>query len=145
MANINRREFIKANAAGAFGLALSSAGISIANPPADVRPIRVGVVGLGRGGGLLRVMLKIKGVQIPALCDINTEKLAQSQATLVQAGRPRARGYYENESSWQKLMDRDDLDAVIIATPWELHTPMAVYAMKRGKYAGVEVPAAYTL
>ena len=38
-------------------------------------------------------------------------------------------------------MDRGDLDAVIIATPWEWHTPMAVYAMKAGKYVGVEVPA----
>lgn len=33
----------------------------------------------------------------------------------------------------------------IIATYWQWHTPMAVYAMKAGKYAGAEVPAAYTL
>ena len=42
-------------------------------------------------------------------------------------------------------MGRDDLDAVIIATPWEWHAPMAVCAMKAGKYAGVEVPCAITL
>ena len=42
-------------------------------------------------------------------------------------------------------MERDDLDAVIIATYWQWHTPMAVYAMKHGKYAGVEVPAAITI
>jgi predicted dehydrogenase len=43
------------------------------------------------------------------------------------------------------MMDRDDLDAVIIATPWEWHAPMAVYAMKQNKYVGVEVPCAITM
>jgi len=42
-------------------------------------------------------------------------------------------------------MDRDDLDAVFIATPWEWHTTMALYAMKRKQYVGVEVPCAITL
>lgn len=42
-------------------------------------------------------------------------------------------------------MDRQDLDAVIIATPWKWHTPMAVAAMRTGKYAGVEVPVALTV
>ncbi|MFZ9024034.1 MAG: Gfo/Idh/MocA family protein, partial [Anaerohalosphaeraceae bacterium] len=40
---------------------------------------------------------------------------------------------------------RDDLDLIYIATPWELHTPMAVYAMEHGKHAATEVPAAMTL
>ena len=41
-------------------------------------------------------------------------------------------------------MYRDDLDAVLIATYWEWHTPMAACAMRSGKYAAVEVPAALT-
>jgi predicted dehydrogenase len=37
-----------------------------------------------------------------------------------------------------------DLDAIMTATPWELHTPVAVAAMKAGKYAATEVSAAIT-
>jgi predicted dehydrogenase len=43
------------------------------------------------------------------------------------------------------MVAREDLDAIITATPWELHTPVAVAAMKAGKYAATEVPAAITL
>ncbi|MCA9413596.1 MAG: Gfo/Idh/MocA family oxidoreductase, partial [Candidatus Omnitrophica bacterium] len=46
---------------------------------------------------------------------------------------------------YQKLLEREDLDAVLIATPWNWHTPMAVDTMKAGKYAGVEVPAALSV
>ncbi len=47
--------------------------------------------------------------------------------------------------AWQKMLERDDIEGVIIATPWLWHTKMAVGAMKAGKYAGVEVSAANTL
>ena len=40
---------------------------------------------------------------------------------------------------------RDDIDLVYICTPWNLHTPMAVYAMEHGKHVAIEVPAADTL
>ncbi len=43
------------------------------------------------------------------------------------------------------MLERDDLDGVIIATPWEWHTAMAVAKMKAGKYAGVEVSVANTI
>ncbi|MCP4645888.1 MAG: Gfo/Idh/MocA family oxidoreductase, partial [bacterium] len=52
--------------------------------------------------------------------------------------------YTRDEHVYRDLLERDDLDAVIIATYWQWHTPMAVCAMKHGKYAGVEVPAAIT-
>jgi predicted dehydrogenase len=43
------------------------------------------------------------------------------------------------------LIERDDLDAVIITTPWQVHAEMSVSAMKHGKYVGVEVPCALTV
>jgi predicted dehydrogenase len=62
-----------------------------------------------------------------------------------KAGFKKPEGYGKNEHDYRRLLERDDIDAVIIASYWEWHTPMAVDAMKAGKYAGVEVPAAYTL
>lgn len=71
---------------------------------------------------------------------------AKSINKIAETGRAQPEGYSKNEYVFfQQLMGRDDLDAVIIATPWKWHTPMAVYGMKAGKYAGVEVPAAQTL
>jgi len=113
---------------------------------AQGRTVRVGVVGTGnRGKSLLTTMQDIPGVEYPALCDINTENLAMAQDIVVKAGHPKPEGYSENDHIYEKLMERDDIDAVIIATPWQLHTPMAVYGMKHRKYVGVEVPAAITL
>jgi predicted dehydrogenase len=43
------------------------------------------------------------------------------------------------------MLERGDLDAVIIATPWHWHTPMALHAMKNGIYPGVEVPCALSI
>ena len=112
----------------------------------DDGPVRVGVVGVGdRGTGLLRVLLTMPGVQVPALCDTNATRLKRAQQLVVQAGQDEPEGYSDGETAFEKLMDRNDLDAAIIATTWEWHTPMAAYCMKAGKYAGVEVPAAITL
>jgi predicted dehydrogenase len=108
-----------------------------------MKTIRVGVIGTGnRGRGLLEVMLEIPGLEFPALCDINLENLERAQKLLEDAGRPRAEGYSKNEDAYLDLMAREDLDALIIATPWHWHTPMAVAGMKAGKYVGVEVPCA---
>jgi len=49
------------------------------------------------------------------------------------------------EEEWKKLCERADIDLVYIATPWSLHTPMAIYAMDQGKHVCTEVPAAKTL
>ncbi|MHC4738621.1 MAG: Gfo/Idh/MocA family oxidoreductase [Planctomycetota bacterium] len=146
MANINRREFLKTNAAATFSLALAGTGIGKAESRADDKDIRLGIVGMGnRGKALLRTLLTISGVKITALCDIDKERLAFAQGMVVKGGQLKPEGYSKDEYVFKQLMNRDDLDGVIITTPWEWHTPMAVYGMKAGKYVGVEVPAAQTI
>ncbi len=134
-----RRTFLKTGAATTVGVAALSAG---AQPD---KPVRIGVVGTGnRGTSLLGTMLRMENVTFPALCDINEANLSRAQAMVGKAGHPEPEGYSDDEHVYKRLMARDDLDAVIIATPWQWHTPMAVCAMENGKYAGVEVPAALT-
>lgn len=151
---IDRRELLSLGAAAAIGL--STTPIAGAQPPAQstpqpaskltpktVRPVRIGVVGTGaRGRTLLGLLLKIDGVQIPAVCDINPAALKAAQDLVSAAGQPRPAGYGDSDTAFRKLMERDDLDAILIATYWQWHTPMAVYAMQCGKYTAVEVPAA---
>lgn len=130
----------------------SSAGVVFANllntksHAAVGKNIRLGVIGVGgRGRSLLKIVLGMPDVQIPALCDINLENLGLAQDMVVQAGRAKPEGYFRDEESFQQLLYRDDIDAVLIATSWDWHAPMAVQAMRCGKYAGVEVPAALSV
>ncbi len=57
-------------------------------------------------------------------------------------GRRRTQGHDED---WKKLCDRPDIDVVYVCTQWDLHAPVACYAMESGKHAAVEVPAARTI
>ncbi len=133
---MDRRQFIGA-AGGA--LALSGRGLS------EAKPVRLGVIGTGgRGTNLLQISLDLGGVEVPALCDINKEHLARAQDLAETRLRKKPEGY-SGEDAYKKLLERDDVDAVIIATPWEWHTRMGVQAMKAGKYTAIEVPAALTV
>jgi predicted dehydrogenase len=137
-----RREFLGMAAGTALGLAM--AGTAQAQE-SDAKPVRVGVIGTGgRGKGLTGNLVAMPGVAILAVCDINPEAAKAAQEIVMKAGQPSPEAYTRDEQVFQELVTRDDLDAVIIATPWNWHTPMAVAAMKAGKYVGVEVPAALT-
>ena len=138
---VTRRSFLKTSAVAAAGLVIG--GASAENKPQQVR---IGMIGMGsRGNGLLGNLLQFPGVEIHAVCDLLPDR-AQNAARLVEqrtGGWPET--YAGNELAWQKLLARADLEAVIIATPWDWHSRMAVATMRAGKIPGVEVPAAMTL
>jgi len=78
--HFQRREFLKL--ASIAGIAPSLAG-------AD-KPVRIGLVGVGhRGTGLVKILLDVPGVEIPAICDINEEHLQSAQAIVEKSGRKR--------------------------------------------------------
>lgn len=113
-------------------------------PPID--PVRIGMVGVGgMGSAHVRNFLKIEGVQITAVCDVVEEKVARIQKWVEEAGFPRPAGYSRGPYDFLRLCDQKDVDLVFTATPWEWHVPVCVAAMKAGKHAATEVPAAYTL
>jgi hypothetical protein len=155
---INRRDLIKAAGAAGISLALSSSaapasavpkqkGKSVANlvsPKMDT--VRVAFIGVGaRGSGHVSTMLTFAGTEIKAICDTHKPSLDAAIKQCVDKGRPVPTGYGSNETDFKRMLDRDDIDIVIIATPWEWHVPMATYAMKAGKHAFVEVPASVTV
>ena len=165
MAN-DRREFLKQIAIGggfiATGMPVmattddeierslhSSSGIQHFNmcgyaaPPMD--KVRMGIIGLGmRGPGAVERMSVIEGVEINGMCDKFPDRVDAAQKILQKAGMPDAKSYSGNEG-WKALCESNDIDLIYICTPWQLHTPMAVYAMKHGKHVATEVPAAVTI
>jgi len=107
--------------------------------------VRVGFIGLGmRGPAHLKNMTKLEGVEIKALCDIRPEYAKKAKESIEPSGH-NPEIYTGNKEEWKKLCDRKDIDLVFIATPWDMHTPMAVYAMEQGKHVCIEVPAAVTI
>jgi Oxidoreductase family, NAD-binding Rossmann fold len=110
-----------------------------------IETVRVGVIGLGqRGSEAVERLSYIDGLEITALCDKYPDRVAASQKTLEKMKRPKAREYSGGEG-WKALCDSNDIDLVYTPTPWHLHTPIAVRAMKNGKHAATEVPSSKTL
>lgn len=107
--------------------------------------VRMAIIGLGmRGTEAVKRYTYLDGAKIVAICDVVEQNVKQSQEILIKAGKPRADEYY-GEFDWKKICERADIDLVYVCTHWDLHTPIAVYAMEQGKHAAVEVPAAITL
>ena len=79
-----------------------------------------------------------------AMCDKYPDRVTKAQKTLERMQRPKAKEY-SGEEGWKALCESNDIDLVYTPTPWRLHTPIAVYAMKNGKHACTEVPAAKTI
>jgi predicted dehydrogenase len=107
--------------------------------------VRIGVIGLGmRGSEAVGRLSYIDGAEIVALCDKYPDRVAAAQKTLEKMQRPKAKEFFGDEG-WKSLCEDKDIDLVYTPTPWNLHTPIAIYAMKNGKHACTEVPAAKTL
>jgi len=118
--------------------------IEYAAPPIDL--VHVGYVGVGgMGSNHVNNLLKIEGVEIRAVCDIKPNRVAAIQELCVKAGKPRPTGYSRGPTDFVRMCEEEDLDLVYTATPWEWHVPVCLAAMKNGKHAATEVPAAVTL
>lgn len=107
--------------------------------------VRVAFIGLGmRGPGAVQRFMYIDGIEVKALCDLEQYNLDRAQGILTENNRPEA-ALYSGEEDWKKVCEREDIDLVYVCTHWELHTPIAVYAMEHGKHVAIEVPAARTM
>lgn len=154
---VNRRQFLKvggaALTAGAAVVRPARADAAAATqgptglltaPPVSL--VRVGFVGVGlQGGGHVNNLLKIPGCRITAVCDVREERTTWATAQITKAGHPAPAVYNRGPRDFERLCETEDLDLVYTATPWEWHVPVMLAAMKNGKHAATEVPAAMFL
>ncbi len=146
---IDRRNFIKKSALAGVGSAVAGKEAFSGTSEApnilrgkDDRIVRLGFVGVGSmGRNLVRSCTAMAEVEINAISDIDEENLTRALDLVEESGRKRPEGYTE-ETSYEELVTRDDLDGVVIATPWLWHTPMTLAALRGGKHVAVEVRGA---
>ena len=103
------------------------------------RKIRVGVVGIGRGGSFARGAGDAVGMELVALCDTWADKLREVKRQFAAAGR-RVATYVD----YQKFLAHD-MDAVILANYFHEHAQFAIQALKAGKHVMSETTACMTL
>ncbi len=107
--------------------------------------VRVAIIGLGmRGQGAVHRISYIDEARIIALADVVPSGIDKAQQTLQSRGRPEAVSY-SGENAWKEICERDDIDLVYVCTHWDLHAPIAIYAMEQGKHVATEIPAALTM
>ena len=139
--NYSRRAFLKA--AGAASVAVGTA-VATGSLKGEMNKrsandmIQVGFIGTGsRGYHLLQNLMTIEGVKITACCDIQKKNLKKS-AELTGNDTFATEDYRE-------LLAKDDIDAVVIATPLHLHAEMAIDAMRAGKDVFCEKTMTYNI
>lgn len=114
-----------------------------------IEKVRVGMIGLGNRGTTLLQMLQWlvenDHCEIVGLSDLREEKVKKAAETLKTFQKASPELYFGNEDSWKKMAGADGIDLLVIATPWEEHTPMCLYGMSHGKHVACEVPIAYSL
>ncbi|WPQ66441.1 Gfo/Idh/MocA family oxidoreductase [Chitinophaga sancti] len=139
---IHRRTFLQQTAAaGMLFPLLNTPARLFAN--AKKEKVRVGMIGVGaRGQNHLNLCLRRKDVEVVAICDPDTKwAIPKSREMISKAydAKRKVAEYSDGPEDFRKMLKRDDIDAVIIATPWEWHTKQAIAAMKAGKIPAVEV------
>ncbi len=112
----------------------SAAALGAATARAQGREVRTAFIGVGnRGTSLLKQALAKEQVPVVAICDVNPTKREQA---LALASRYSPKEY----TDYRSIVERNDVEAVFIATPCDLHAEMATACLNAGKYVYCEKP-----
>ncbi|QDT30841.1 Gfo/Idh/MocA family protein [Thalassoglobus polymorphus] len=136
----NRRVFLENSARNAAGLAAGAMGLGVTSSPNE--RLQIGVIGLGsQGEELTEALSRTNMVEIVAICDVDARSLAYAQHEIAnrQTSKPVAVGQHE------QLLEKSDIDAVVIATPDHWHARMTADALLTGKDVFLETPVAHSI
>ncbi len=135
---MERRSFIKTASIGSAALLASMYGQAL---PQDQK-IKIGLIGAGWYGMVItKAALKVGGVEVVAICDVDTEHLKNSadEVATLQGVRPQTFKYYRD------LLDVKGLEAVFIGTPPHWHALQFIAACEKGLDIYCEKPLAYDI
>ncbi len=135
--NVNRRQFLRNASAATAVLAVAPWAPARAAGPRRISPnekLNLGVIGVaGRGGDNLD---GVKGQNIVALCDVDRTRLGAAAARFPGAA---------TFTDYRRLLDRKDLDGVVVSTPDHTHAIIAIAGMQSGRHVYCEKPLTHTI
>lgn len=129
---MKRRSFIKKTGVAAVGVAASGYLYGKVMPYVSAsNTVNIGVIGTGaRGCGLTSIINSIENINVIGSCDVLPFRLKQG----ISKSNSNPKGY----SEYKKLLDNKDIDAVIVATPFNTHSQIAIDAIDAGKHVYCE-------
>lgn len=141
----SRRQFLQTSLLSAAGLSLFPGLTYSRTTPSDI--INIGVIGLGRQAmGLTNAFLNVPGVKVVAGSDvygIKRQRFEQVVNDFYQNQKKKSRiKTYEN---YKELLERKDIEAVVIATPDHWHALIAIDSCNAGKDVYLEKPLTFTI
>ena len=104
--------------------------------------IKLAVIGIGsRGGWWLGELLKMEDVEVTSVCDKHEDRMEKARKTCFDKYGHEVFGSVD----YRDIVNRDDNEAVIIATNWNDHVKIAIASMRAGKYTAFEVGPAQSI
>jgi len=142
---MNRKEFLRNSGLAALALTATPATRLFARNQQN--SVRLALIGTGaRGQGHLSLLLQRDDVNLVAICDVDSRMLDGARRLVEKSGKKMPRVYTGSPYAWKDLLHEQQLDGIVIATPWEWHKPMIVGALEAGvKYVGTEVVLGITM
>lgn len=140
--NFTRRQFLAVSGAAAGAMAFSAR--SYARILGANDRLRIGMIGCGgMAGNHLEALIKMKeedNIEIVSVCDVYGKRAKSFQAKIQQAG-----GSASMTQEYRDVLDRSDIDKLVIATPEHSHAHITLDALDAGKHIYVEKPMTHTI
>ena len=118
---------------------------SMMQVPFEKREPRVAVIGTGGRGTSLLGDLLAADAQIAASATSCLRRPSMPRRWWSRPGKRSLCSYTRGPHDYEALVARNDVDLVLVATPWSWHAPMALAAMNHGKDVAIEVPGVTTI
>lgn len=144
----SRRKFIQNTTLAGAAVSLAS---NIMARPYQKRvdsngKLKVGIIGSGlRGQDHIDLLLRRKDCEVTCIAEPDQVMLGSTKKIFEEHAAKWPVVYDQGPHDYVRMLDKEKIDAVIIATPWEWHSQMAIAAMKAGIFTGVEVSGAFSL
>ncbi len=144
---MNRRQFLTTSAAGA-GLLWPGVDLQAA-PKSPSDRINLAFIGVGTmGRGHLGSFVGMNGVQVVAVCDVVRERRESAKKIVEDHYGKNKKSEYKGcatETDFRKILERKDIDAVVIATPDHWHAIPSILAARAGKHIYCEKPLTHNI
>ena len=142
--NVNRRQFLSTSAAAA-GMALASREFALGQVSANDK-IRIGLIGVGgRAQSHIKALTRLPGIEIPAICDIDSTNITRSASRIERALGKRPKLYDAGPEDYKNLLADKSIDAISSALPCDLHAQVYLDAIAAGKHVYGEKPMCLTV